>query len=344
MMAAIVHSSKCFLCLTHRALLYCTDEQFFAKIWRVKKIMDSARRFRRAKIRIRDVVAIMVVMLTVEVAILLTWQLVNPLKWEREVLDSDFDGFPTKSVGSCQMDSTYALYAFLLPLVVFKFGCLLYALILCYITRKVPHEFSEGTWITASIVSLFQILLLALPVLFIVKDDSSALFFVRSGIVFLMTATITLLMFAPKAYSLHFKKTRDPNEQYYGGSSVMVSGINYSTTPDRVTFQLAKSSSPRPSAKVSKDSDVYSRDSFNVGSVSELRGYDASRDVEYGSTQKNSRSSSHGANDRAPDSNQPLENEQEDDTPACNRTDVDKEEASTEVIQKYQNNVMASSP
>mmetsp|Transcript_18155 Transcript_18155/g.32742 ORF Transcript_18155/g.32742 Transcript_18155/m.32742 type:complete len:170 (+) Transcript_18155:2-511(+) len=77
-------------------------------------------------------------------------------------------------------------------------GCLIYALYLSYITRQ--YQLSEGTWITASIVSIFQLLILFVPVLFLLKDDTDAFFFVFAGFVFLMSTTITLLMFVPKLF------------------------------------------------------------------------------------------------------------------------------------------------
>ena len=179
----------------------------FAKIWRVKKILHSAATFRRRKITVQDVLAIMVVLLSLEGGILLAWQLTAPLKWQREVIESDLDNFPVRSVGKCRStnDGLNTLYTVLLMLL--NVGCLFYALVLSYLTRKVPTDLSEGTWITASVISTFQILLLAGPVLVIASEDTDAGFFVKSMIVFLVSFASTLLIFGPKFYRHYVNKS-----------------------------------------------------------------------------------------------------------------------------------------
>jgi len=171
----------------------------FAKILRVKKVYDGAIRFSRQRIKVRDTASIVVVMTAVEVTILLSWQLVSPLRWEREVLDVDENGRPTRSVGVCTSDN---YVWFLVPFVVFKALCLVYGLLLCYRTRNVPSTLSEGKWISFSVLSMFQILLLAVPVLIIVDDNTDAFFFVRAAVVFLISFSVTALIFFPKAYDV----------------------------------------------------------------------------------------------------------------------------------------------
>ena len=63
---------------------------------------------------------------------------------------------------------------FLTPLVVLNFGCLLYALYLCYITQDMSSNLAEGRWVTPSILSIFQILILAIPILIIIENDNDS--------------------------------------------------------------------------------------------------------------------------------------------------------------------------
>mmetsp|Transcript_16873 Transcript_16873/g.48480 ORF Transcript_16873/g.48480 Transcript_16873/m.48480 type:complete len:954 (-) Transcript_16873:111-2972(-) len=173
----------------------------FAKSWRIKKIYDGARAMRRVTINPKDVAFIMATLLSVAVTILVTWQLVAPLKWEREVLAVNELGEATESIGRCRSDGAVP---FLIVLAVFMFGCLLFALYLSYVTRSIPSDLNEGKWVTASIVSIFQILLLAVPVLVIVFQVSSdAYYFVQAAIVFLIGAAVTSFVFGPKLYALH---------------------------------------------------------------------------------------------------------------------------------------------
>jgi len=171
-----------------------------AKIWRAKRIFDGAVRFQRETVHAKDMLLIMVVMFIVEVALLLSWQLVSPLRWEREVTSWDENGYPTESIGACRSDKALA---FVVPLLSFKGLCLLYALYLCYITRKVPSDLTEKKWISFAILSMFQTLAIGVPILVIVDEDNTAFFFVRVIVLFLISMTITALIFGPKVYKLH---------------------------------------------------------------------------------------------------------------------------------------------
>ena len=91
-------------------------------------------------------------------------------------------------------------------------GVLGYALWLCYLTRSIPSDFAEGKWIAISMVCIFQVFLLAVPVLIIVEDDATATFFVISGVLFLISASVCLLMFVPKMKRL-LETGEDAREQ-----------------------------------------------------------------------------------------------------------------------------------
>ena len=129
-------------------------------------------------------------------AILLTWQLVSPLQWEREVLDTDpWTGYPTESIGRCTSDH---FGAFAGSCAAFIALCLVYALRICYKTRNIPIEFSESKYIAMSIFFLFQLLILGIPILVIARENTDAYFMVMCLILFLMSFGTTLLIFVPK--------------------------------------------------------------------------------------------------------------------------------------------------
>lgn len=88
-----------------------------------------------------DVAVIVLGTLAIQVSLLLSWQIIDPLMWQRDVVSQDVNGYTTQSVGSCQ--STGGQSIFLALLVAVDGLMLLCALCLIYRTRKVPSEFHE---------------------------------------------------------------------------------------------------------------------------------------------------------------------------------------------------------
>merc|ERR1711957_256116 len=142
---------------------------------------------------------IMLVLLVLETTILLVWQLVTPLQWERTILSTDVNAYPTKSVGKCQTSPTKDLLYLGIPFCVLNMGCLVYALYLSFITRNMAKtmNLSEGMWITASITGIFQVLLLGIPILIIVSEGADAFYFVKVCLVFIVSMSVTSFIFLP---------------------------------------------------------------------------------------------------------------------------------------------------
>lgn len=186
-----------------------TFSALFAKIWRIRRILKHASAMRRSTVKARDVAIVMIVFTSVEAILMLLWQLIDPLQWQRSVMRSNERGYPLESVGYCTSDSALA---FVIPIAVYNFGCLLYALYLCYVTRNIPSELNEGKWITASIISILQVLLLAVPVLIIAWENTNAYFFVRASVAFLMSMGVLGFVFLPKFRQLHFVDADDEKE------------------------------------------------------------------------------------------------------------------------------------
>ncbi|KAL7543364.1 hypothetical protein ACHAXR_013073 [Thalassiosira sp. AJA248-18] len=175
----------------------------FAKIWRIKLVFGAAQRMRPKKVEVKDVAFIMIGVIMIQVVILLCWQLIDPMMWEREVLLSDANGYPLQSYGHCVSDNAGR---FQIPLLSFDGLMLLYSLYLCFITRNVPSDFQEGTWIAAAVLSIIQILILAIPILIVVGSNNNAYYFVRATVLFLVSCTVNSLIFFPKIFRVHFKK------------------------------------------------------------------------------------------------------------------------------------------
>lgn len=190
-----------------------TFSALFAKILRIKLVFQASRNFVRKQVGVKDVALIMVAVIALQAIVLIAWNVADPLVWRREVLMEDNNGYPTKSIGTCSSNNGLA---FLIPLIVIDALMLFYALYLCFVTRKVSAEYQEGTWITASILSILQILVLSIPILVIVDNDNSAFYFVRVAVIFLVSTTVTMLIFFPKIYKLHFMKTQQGRAKRIG--------------------------------------------------------------------------------------------------------------------------------
>eukprot|EP00985_Skeletonema_marinoi_P001918 scaffold779_cov80-Skeletonema_marinoi.AAC.2 len=121
----------------------------FAKLVRIKEIMDGAQNFRRVQVPRSRVLGTVGVLLSLQVVILLTWQLYDPLVWSREVTERDSEtNYPTQSIGQCTCENVGAFAA---ACACFIGACLAYALKLAYQTRNLSVEFSESKYIATSL-------------------------------------------------------------------------------------------------------------------------------------------------------------------------------------------------
>ena len=172
-----------------------TFSALFAKIHRVKLIYRAGLQMQRKQVTLADVIPVMAIMFAIEVGILMSWQIVAPLRWEREVID-EIDGFATVSVGSCEGGETgWRFYA---GLVIFHVLCLFYALVLCFQTKDINSDFAESSYVSLAVVFMFQVLVLAVPISALVRDNTDVLYFVQAVAVFLQNFTVLVLIFVPK--------------------------------------------------------------------------------------------------------------------------------------------------
>jgi hypothetical protein len=176
-----------------------TFSALFAKVWRVKKLYKASLAMRRRGIKEKDVLSIMVCVVAVEVAIILSFQLVSPHRWEREVIDEVY-GYSVDSFGHCTSDNGWWFFS---ALVGFNIICLLHALILCFQTKGIPSDFSESSHIFLSVMLMFQVLVLVIPVFAMVRKQPTVFYFVRAAAVFLQNFTVLVIIFWPKMLRLY---------------------------------------------------------------------------------------------------------------------------------------------
>ena len=177
-----------------------------AKLHRLNHIMKNSEHFRQVTVPKKKTAMTAGLLLVGMCAILLTWQLVSPLTWEREVTETDYlTGYPTESIGACTSEH---FSAFVGSCACFIGVCLAYALRISYKTRNMPVEFAESKYIAASIFFLLQLLVLGVPILVIAWDNRNAYYTVLSLILFLMSFGTTLLIFVPKIVAHRYRAGR----------------------------------------------------------------------------------------------------------------------------------------
>ena len=174
----------------------------FAKINRIKKIFFR-KSIQRTTVKARQVAVIIFILTLIMIILMTLFQLIAPLEWERDVTQYDFNGFRLTSSGSCKLQKNSDI--FLIILALFHLGCLSYALFLCFQLRSVPAEFVEAKWIFVSIFCFVQVLVTAIPIMFIVVSNPEASFFVRSGVACVEGFIVTCLIFGPKVYAVYSK-------------------------------------------------------------------------------------------------------------------------------------------
>lgn len=171
-----------------------------AKIWRVKLIYKAGQAMRRRVVGYRDVIVILVPMLLIDMIILISWQVVSPLQWEREVTDYSFDGYALESVGKCDSDSGWY---FMAGIVAFHIVCLCYALVLCWQVKDIPPDLADANWVSLSVIMVFQVSIMAIPIGAMVSDEPDAFYLVRTLALFLQSFTVLCLEFLPKMYKTY---------------------------------------------------------------------------------------------------------------------------------------------
>jgi ABC-type branched-subunit amino acid transport system substrate-binding protein len=193
-----------------------TYSSLFAKLWRIRVLFKSGQSFKRKVVRPKDVAIIIIIMVGANLSMLLIWQLVSPLKWQRTVIQQ----IPLSSVGECKPDKSWGWFLLMPPLCLEVF-LLIVALVVSYQIRNVPSSLAEKKWIAISIYAICEILLLSVPVLVIAHNNTSAFYFVRVTVIFLQSCTVTLLIFLPKIYILHFgeEARKKPEERFKRMSS-----------------------------------------------------------------------------------------------------------------------------
>jgi len=238
----------------------------FAKIRRAYILISSATNLARREVSKRKTLITIGFILVLDITILTTWTIVDPLHYRRYTLKQDKLGYSLESVGYCTSDHWKIFTGVIGGL---HLTLLLVAAGMCYMARHIPSRFSIGNSLAAAIVSNIQIFIVGVPVLLIVGSVNSASnFIVRSMIVWMNDLAVVLIIFGNLIHSLW-------RDEYSGadGRRVLTDAIrSYTSFVRRRDLEESMRESRRQEQKEERRSKSLSK---SLNGVSEERSADA---------------------------------------------------------------------
>jgi len=179
----------------------------FSKIWRINKIFQNPS-FRRITVTEADVLVPFLILFTLNFALLLTWTLYDPLRYERLRVDKSN---PLVTYGTCRFEkeSTVGLAVGVLAV---NFGAIILACAQAYRAREISDEFSESKWVGVTVASWLQVIIVGLPVIFLVKENPTATYMLETTLIFVACTSLLLFIFVPKIL-FQRQHANDPNSR-----------------------------------------------------------------------------------------------------------------------------------
>jgi hypothetical protein len=161
--------------------------------------MKSARRFQRVKISAMDVIKPMVALLMLNIIILTVWTIEDPLGLETIVVTKDPFDRNTETYGTCSSDHDGIYLGMLLTI---NLGCLLFAVFQAYQARSISTELQESGYIFTAMAFILVVAFIGIPVLIVARGNVAAIYFISTGIIFIVCTSILTLIFIPKVLAL----------------------------------------------------------------------------------------------------------------------------------------------
>lgn len=134
----------------------------FSKLWRVNKVLQFSRR----KIEVRHVAGPMILIVTLALLVLSLWTALDPLIWTRVEID-DVTG---ESIGQCNSEH---FAAYIIPLIILMMIPTCLTAMMAWKTMDVDEAYAESKWIFSMILVQLEIVVVAVPVIFILRDVST---------------------------------------------------------------------------------------------------------------------------------------------------------------------------
>mmetsp|Transcript_30241 Transcript_30241/g.49973 ORF Transcript_30241/g.49973 Transcript_30241/m.49973 type:complete len:1011 (-) Transcript_30241:1207-4239(-) len=147
-----------------------------------------------------DIFGTFSVLYLVNFIVLITWQFVAPLEWNRVDREStDIFDRAVESYGTCSNDDALP---FVVVIIILNISILIVANWWAYQARNIETEYHESRYIGISMASILQAWCMGIPILIVVWDNPQAKFFVQAGIIFVTALAVLLLIFVPKMLAI----------------------------------------------------------------------------------------------------------------------------------------------
>ncbi|CAB9523899.1 Metabotropic glutamate receptor 3 [Seminavis robusta] len=177
-------------CISYSAL--------FCKLYRINQLQQGARQYRRVQVNVKDVLFPLVIMVGLNLVVLVTWSVVDPLVWERKIEHSrDRFDRPTSSYAICSSNSQTLETLFGALLLAINFVALALANWESYKGRDLPTEFNETSRIAMSMFFLIEAIIIGSPILLAAQGNPAATFLVKAVLIFCTCLAIIGPMFLP---------------------------------------------------------------------------------------------------------------------------------------------------
>jgi hypothetical protein len=171
------------------AIMY---SSLWLKTWRLERIFNNPK-LKKVYITNQRMQAYSAGFLLVVILLNALWVANDPLRWER-VATTVVDGKVLESRGQCTCEEPWKWASPLMAVVVLA---LLYGLRLVFNSRSIPSEYGEGDYITMSLITSFEAIIVGVPLLLIDTNPSARLIILFAIISATAMATVGFI-FIPK--------------------------------------------------------------------------------------------------------------------------------------------------
>jgi phosphate transport system substrate-binding protein len=164
------------------------------KTWRIIHIVGNSA-IKRRPLTITEVMPFFLSTVLVVILILVCWQVLSPMTWNRRVISYDSAGLPLESTGTCTSPNTLPFISLLLVL---QFMGYLIGNYLAFQTKDISGELAESTWLLLTMMSSIQTFFLTLPILYLQRKNPDLLYVGKVMNVLFQTIALTTFIYVPK--------------------------------------------------------------------------------------------------------------------------------------------------
>lgn len=166
-----------------------------AKASRIKRILHNAVNLKREKVQVVHMLPLFFSLVSIEILVMIIWQIVSPLHFERTIDDRDHaTGLVTVSHGVCTSEDALP---FLFVILIVKAVVCMYGNVIAFQINQPGNSIGESRILSMTMLSCIQSFIVAVPLCYLLKDDPSVLFVVKAlSVVFAIIVVGGVMVFS----------------------------------------------------------------------------------------------------------------------------------------------------